>query len=95
MTASYTHPEHQQAKAPIPLSPGAAAEIAARQAVRPAGEDPAAKPCAYWHGTVTTGPVEIEIKAKQEAEAKAPIERKQQIDRERELKQRAIREGGP
>jgi hypothetical protein len=66
VTASYTHythPEHKQARAPIPLSPAAAAEIAARQAARPGGEDPAAKPCPYWHGTVTTAPVEIEIKA--------------------------------
>jgi hypothetical protein len=64
------------------------------------------KICDYWHGTVTTGPVAIEIKpgepetdaqrkARQEAEAKTQVDRKQQIDRERELKQRAIREGGP
>lgn len=64
------------------------------------------KICDHWHGTVTSGPVAIEIKAaepetdaqrkaRQEAEAKAQIERKRQIDRERELKQRAIREGGP
>jgi hypothetical protein len=64
------------------------------------------KICDYWHGTVTTGPVAIEIKpgepetdaqrkARQEAEAKTQVDRKQQIDRESELKQRAIREGGP
>jgi hypothetical protein len=35
MTATYAHPEHEQAK-----------------------------PCPYWHGTVTTGPVEIEIRQK-------------------------------
>jgi RNA polymerase sigma factor (sigma-70 family) len=69
VTASYEHTEHEPAKAPIPLSPGAAAEIATRQAARPGGEDPAAKPCPYWHGTVTTAPVEIEIKA-DDAEAR-------------------------
>jgi hypothetical protein len=64
------------------------------------------KICDHWHGTVTSGPVAIEIKAaepetdaqrraRQEAEAKTQVDRKQQIDRERELKQRAIREGGP
>jgi hypothetical protein len=51
------------------VSPAAAAEIAARQAARPGGEDPAAKPCPYWHGTVTTGTVQIEIKA-DDAEAR-------------------------
>jgi RNA polymerase sigma factor (sigma-70 family) len=69
VTASYAHPEHKQARAPIPVSPAAAAEIAARQAARPGGEDPAAKPCPYWHGTVTTGTVQIEIKA-DDAEAR-------------------------
>ncbi len=54
-------------------------------------------------GRLVSNPVKVIVepetdaqrKAKQEAGAKAPIERKQQIDRERELKQRAIREGGP
>ncbi len=82
VTAAYAHPEHAQRKI-----------------------------CDHWHGTVTTGPVAIEIKAaepetdaqrkaRQEAEAKAQVDLEQQIDRqrddqERELKQRAIREGGP
>ena len=54
------------------------------------------KPCTYWRGAVTTGPVEIEAQreAKRVAEAKAQIERKQQIDRELELKQRAVKERG-
>jgi RNA polymerase sigma factor (sigma-70 family) len=69
VTASYAHTEHEPARAPIPVSPAAAAEIAARQAARPGGEDPAAKPCPYWHGTVTTGTVQIEIKA-DDAEAR-------------------------
>ncbi len=64
VTASYEHTEHEPAKAPIPVSPGAAAEMAARQAARPGGENPAAKPCPYWHGTVTTAPVEIEVLSK-------------------------------
>ena len=90
---------------PIPALPPGKYSVTARYGDHHPEHAPDA-PCRFWHGKIATGPVEIEIKpgepetdaqrkARQEAEAKPPIERKQQIDRERELKQRAIREVGP
>ena len=98
-------PNTDRSSPPIPALPPGKYSVTARYGDHHPKHAPDAH-CRFWHGKIATGPVEIEIKAaepetdaqrkaRQEAEAKAPIERKQQIDRERELKQRAIREGGP
>jgi RNA polymerase sigma factor (sigma-70 family) len=98
-------PNRDRSLPPIPTLPPGKYAVTARYGDAHPEHAPDAV-CRFWHGEIATGPVEIEIKAgeleteaqrqaRQAAEAMAQTERKPQIDRERELKERAIRERGP
>jgi RNA polymerase sigma factor (sigma-70 family) len=95
-------PNQDKSRPAIPALPPGKYSVTARYGEAHPEHAPDA-PCRFWHGKIATGPVEIEIKpgapetdaqrqARQAAEAMAQTERKPQIDRERELKERAIRE---